>query len=142
LLLLRNDRQVLGPWVNGRKMNIFTAAVIAVLVMLSIVLTAAVVFPDITSTAMLTILGAGTGVTVLAGIYLAVRRRRHCEQTDITAPVDPQLRVSWRMAPLALLTRPRLSAGRRLGLSVLRGYLVIAVGMVIVRVVQLALAGH
>jgi Mn2+/Fe2+ NRAMP family transporter len=31
LLLLCNDRQVLGPWVNGLKMNIFTAAVIAVL---------------------------------------------------------------------------------------------------------------
>jgi Mn2+/Fe2+ NRAMP family transporter len=142
LLLLCNDRQVLGPWVNGRKMNIFTSAVIAVLVMLSIVLTAAVVFPDITSTAILTILGVGTGLTVLAGISLALRRRRHPEQTDTTAAVDPHLRATWRMPPLALLTRPQLSAGRRLGLTVLRGYLVIAVGMVIVRVVQLALAGR
>jgi hypothetical protein len=73
--------------------------------MLSIVLTAAVVFPDNTSTAMLTILGAGIGLTVLVGISLAVRRRRHCQPTDITAPVDPQLRVSWRMPPLALLTQ-------------------------------------
>ena len=31
LLLLCNDRQVLGPWVNGRALNIFTSAVIAVL---------------------------------------------------------------------------------------------------------------
>jgi hypothetical protein len=43
------------------------------------------------------------------------------------------------MPPLALLTRPRLSAGRRLGLTVLRGYLVVAAAMVVVRVVQLAL---
>jgi len=46
------------------------------------------------------------------------------------------------MPPLVLLTRPQLSTGRRLGLAVLRGYLVIAVGMVIVRVAQLALAGR
>ncbi|HEV7449905.1 MAG TPA: NRAMP family divalent metal transporter [Pseudonocardiaceae bacterium] len=142
LLLLCNDRQVLGPWVNGRKMNIFTSAVIAVLVMLSIVLTAAVVFPDITGTAILTILGIGTSLAVLVGVYLAFRRRLHPELPDTTAPVDPQLRASWRMPPLALLIRPKLSVGRRLGLTVLRGYLVIAVGMVIVRVVQLALVGH
>jgi Mn2+/Fe2+ NRAMP family transporter len=142
LLLLCNDREVLGPWVNGRKMNIFTAAVIAVLVMLSIVLTAAVVFPDITSTAILAILGAGTGLAVLAGVCGWLSQRHHLRQADTTAAVDRQLRASWRMPPLALLTRPQLSTGRRLGLMVLRGYLVIAVSMVIVRVVQLALAGH
>jgi NRAMP (natural resistance-associated macrophage protein)-like metal ion transporter len=140
LLLLCNDREVLGPWVNGRKLNIFTAAVIAVLVMLSIVLTAAVVFPSITSTAILTILGVGTGLAVLAGGYQWLRHRRHPHHTDTTAAVDPQLRASWRMPQLALLTRPKLSTGRRLGLTVLRGYLVIAAGMVVVRVVQLALA--
>jgi Mn2+/Fe2+ NRAMP family transporter len=142
LLLLRNDRQVLGPWVNGPKMNVFTSVVIAVLVMLSIVLTAAVVFPDITSSAILTILGVGTVLTVLAGTYVVVRRRRHPEAAETAEAVDSQARAGWRTPPLALLTRPQLSIGRRLGLAVLRGYLVIAVGMVIVRVVQLALAGH
>ena len=38
LLLLCNDEAVLGPWVNGRPLNVFTGAVIAVLVMLSITL--------------------------------------------------------------------------------------------------------
>jgi hypothetical protein len=32
LLLLCNDPEVPGPWVNGRKTNAFTAAVIAILV--------------------------------------------------------------------------------------------------------------
>ncbi|MGA9694334.1 MAG: NRAMP family divalent metal transporter, partial [Pseudonocardiaceae bacterium] len=82
LLLLCNDRQILGPWVNGSKLNIFTSAVIAVLVMLSIVLTAAVVFPSITSTTILTMLGAGTGLAALAGGYLALRHRRHPPQPD------------------------------------------------------------
>ncbi|MFM0751587.1 divalent metal cation transporter, partial [Paraburkholderia sediminicola] len=36
LLLLCNDKAVLGPWVNSKKLNLFTGAVIWVLVMLSI----------------------------------------------------------------------------------------------------------
>ncbi len=47
LLLLCNDLAVLGPWVNGRWTNLFTGAVIAVLVLLLIVLTASVLYPDI-----------------------------------------------------------------------------------------------
>jgi len=35
LLLLCNDRAVLGPWANGRRTNVFTGAVIALLITLS-----------------------------------------------------------------------------------------------------------
>ena len=108
--------------------------------MLSIVLTAAVVFPEITSAAILTIFGVGTALAVAAGAFLAARhRRRPGDPGPAAAAVDPKVRANWRMPPLALLTRPQLSTGRRLGLTVLRGYLIIAVGMVVVRVVQLAL---
>src|SRR5580704_13721795 len=40
LLLLCNDKAVLGPWRNSRWLNLFTGAVIAGLVMLSVILTA------------------------------------------------------------------------------------------------------
>ena len=56
-------------------------------------------------------------------------------------PVEYGDKWSWRMPPLAELGRPQLSAGRRLWLGVLRGYLVLAVAMVVIRVVQLAV-GH
>ena len=49
LLLLCNDHAVLGPWVNGRALTVFTGAVIAALVMLSIILTASVFFPGMSS---------------------------------------------------------------------------------------------
>ena len=149
-LLLCNDREVLGPWVNGWKRNTFTSAVIAVLVMLSVVLTASVLFPEITSTAILTILALGLGLSIMTGLYLAIRRRGNRALPDTTTQtahaatagtVDASARSSWRMPPLAMLTRPTMSTGRRLGLTVLRGYLVLAVGMVIVRVVQLAAGG-
>ncbi len=46
-LPLCNDQAVLGPWVNSRKLNLFTSAVVWVLVMLSIILTTSVMYADI-----------------------------------------------------------------------------------------------
>ncbi|OJX78843.1 NRAMP family divalent metal transporter [Leifsonia sp. 71-9] len=139
LLLLCNDKQVLGPWVNGRWLNLFTSIVIAILVMLSIVLTASVLFPDITSSTILWILGGGSAITIVAGIVLAVSRRGR--SAVVQEPVDRSQRMNWRMPPLTLLARPEVSAGRRIGLTVLRTYLLVAMILVVVRVVQLAL-GH
>ena len=45
LLLEFGMKPVLGPWANGRWVNLFTGAVIAVQVMLSIILTASVLYP-------------------------------------------------------------------------------------------------
>jgi len=59
LLLLSNDKAVLGPWVNSRLLNLFTGAVIAALVMLSIILTASVLFPEMNETVIIGILACG-----------------------------------------------------------------------------------
>ena len=139
LLLLCNDREVLGPWVNGPAMNLFTAAVIAVLVVLSLVLTSAVLFPDIGATAIIRILiGGAIASGVAGGVYLAYRWFHRSVPAETVARSE---RSTWRMPPLALLGRPKLSIETRLGLSVLWLYLLIAMAMVVVRVVQLAL-GH
>ena len=123
----------------ARRLNVFTAAVVAVLVMLSIVLTASVLFPQITSGQILAILVTGTALTVAAGAYLAwAARHRPGEPADTGPRLD---RATWRMPPLALLARPALGTGQRIGLTVLRGYLLIAMALVVVKVVQLAL-GH
>ena len=139
LLLLCNDRAVLGPWVNGPKLNAFTGGVIAALVVLSVVLTASVLFPEISSAQIATILAVGAALTAAAGAATAAARRR--EPTHWVAVPHAVDRAGWRMPPLAWLDRPVLSGGRRLGLVVLRGYLLVAAVLVVVRVVQLAL-GH
>jgi Mn2+/Fe2+ NRAMP family transporter len=136
LLLLCNDRAVLGPWVNGVKTNLFTSAVVAVLVTLSVVLTASVMFPKITAGQIVTILICCTAASVLAGGFTLARRLR--AGSVATLPVDRAGRASWRMPPLTLLDRPVMSSGRRLGMSALRLYLAIAMIMVIVRIVELA----
>ena len=138
LLLLCNDREVLGPWVNSARLNVFTSIVVAVLVMLSIVLTAAVLFPSISAAAILAILAAGSAVALAGGTGVLIYRRRHPAEHAVPA-LDRSLRPTWRMPPLTLLTRPELSTTRRVGLTVLRTYLLIAMILVIVRVVQLAL---
>ena len=135
LLLLCNDRAVLGPWVNGRLTNLFTSAVVAVLVTLSVVLTASVLFPAITAGQIVAILAGCAAASVLvAGIALARRR----PGSPASLPVDRTGRSGWRMPPLTLLDRPVMSAGRKLGLSALRLYLAVAMILVIVRIVELA----
>src|SRR6202162_5146134 len=75
LLLLCNDKAVLGPWVNGRPLNLFTGAVIAVLVMLSLILTLAVLFPGITETEIVSILVGGSIVAVIIAIVVKLGER-------------------------------------------------------------------
>lgn len=137
LLLLCNDGEVLGPWVNGLALNIFTAAVIAVLVILSLVLTGSVLFPRMGSSAIIGILIWGGALFAVAGAgFLIYRWARPAGEVSVGA--DRSQRASWRMPPLALLAAPRLSSGQRIGLSVLRTYLLLAMILVIIRVVQLA----
>jgi NRAMP (natural resistance-associated macrophage protein)-like metal ion transporter len=139
LLLLCNDREVLGPWVNGRKTNTFTAAVVAVLVSLSVILTASVLFPNISSKQIVEIMMCCGAAGVLAAGYALTRRLR--PGAVAAAPVDRTGRESWRMPSLALLQRPAMSAGRKIGMGALRLYLGIAMILVIVKIAQLAI-GH
>jgi hypothetical protein len=58
----------------------------------------------------------------------------------LSALVDRTGRDDWRMPPLAELGRATMSNGRKLGMGALRGYLAVAMIMVIVKIVQSALA--
>jgi len=135
LLLLCNDKEVLGPWVNGRRTNLFTSTVLGVLVMLSVVLTASVLFPSIGAGQILGIMGG----CLLAGLGVAgyaLRRRGSAVAIDRAGAED------WQMPPLAELGKTRLSAGKRIGMGALRGYLVVSALLVIVKVVELSVGAH
>ncbi|TKC79071.1 divalent metal cation transporter [Trinickia terrae] len=143
LLLLCNDKAVLGPWVNGKKLNLFTGAVIWTLVVLSIILTAATVYPDISGKAIMEILIGGTVLAIVG--YAAteiVRKTRGAAAANETPALNKdalkKVRDTWRMPPLHELPKPNLTLAKRVWMGVLRAYLVIAVGLVIVKVVQMA----
>jgi Natural resistance-associated macrophage protein len=148
LVLLCNDRAVLGPWVNKPWLNAVAGFIIGVLVLLSLVLTAAALFPHLTGGQLAALLGGGVAVGGLAaggwaGLRLVSARRLPSDPEDEldTGVVLAAERMTWRMPPLESLAKPSWSPGRKLGLLTLRLYLVIAVSLVIVKIVQLSL-GH
>jgi NRAMP (natural resistance-associated macrophage protein)-like metal ion transporter len=141
LLLLCNDRAVLGPWVNSKRLNLFTGGVIWVLVMLSIVLTASVMYPDMTGETIIEILVGGTVFAVLGyAATVMARKLRGGSGDEPVAQAWPQgARDMWRMPPLDELPAPNLTLSKRVWMGVLRGYLIIAVALVAVKVVQMTM---
>jgi Natural resistance-associated macrophage protein len=137
LLLLCNDRAVLGPWVNGRRTTVFASTVVALLVALSVVLTASVLFPAITARQIIQIICVCGAAAAIGGAWALARARRAVGGV----PVDRTDRENWRMPPLAMLSKPVMSTSRRVGLTILRSYLAIAMILVVVKLVQMAI-GH
>jgi hypothetical protein len=132
LLLLCNDRAVLGPWVNGRWLNLLTGVVVAVLVLLSPVLTASVLFPSIGGHAIAAILFGCGGLATATAVAAMLRNRR------AETRIDRRHREHWRMPPLDRLDPVRLTPIARLWMIALRGYLLLAGGLVLPRIVALA----
>jgi NRAMP (natural resistance-associated macrophage protein)-like metal ion transporter len=142
LLLLCNDKPVLGPWVNTRWLNAFTGAVVAVLVLLSVILTVSVLFPDATSEqVILGILGGGVLAVVGALVIMALSQNGGSAAPAEEAKATQMSRATWRMPPLDQLPPAKLSLAAKTWMGVLRLYLVVAGGLVLFRIVMLAV-GH
>ncbi|HEX5190392.1 MAG TPA: NRAMP family divalent metal transporter [Streptosporangiaceae bacterium] len=150
LLLLCNDKEVLGPWVNGLRHNVAAGIVIGVLVMLSAILMISVVFGRVSVAQVIGIGVACLAAAAVTGVCLAVRawRRRAPARraARVSAPRARQAeeragRENWRMPPLAMLAPAPMSLARRVGMSAMYVYLGAAIILVIVRVVEIAL-GH
>lgn len=166
LVLLCNDRAVLGPWVNRTWKNIVIGVVVWALLLLSFASGASTLFPQLSDTAIEIglVIGAGIGLlgALLAGLARWLpARRQSTVGTDIPGGLDPALdrdldqraalsraertalrdqdRLAWRTPALATLTRPQLSPLRRAGLITLRAYLLIAAALIILKIAQLAL---
>jgi NRAMP (natural resistance-associated macrophage protein)-like metal ion transporter len=139
LVLLCNDVDVLGPWVNPPWLNIVATIIVSVLLELSLVLVVTTLLPDIDVGLLVTVLSVLLVVGLCAGGVWIWRSRRALGARPITIPYHDK--ETWRMPPLALLNRPAWSPGRKIGILALRGYLVIAVVLLVVKAVQLAV-GH
>ncbi|GAC1341485.1 MAG: Nramp family divalent metal transporter [Candidatus Dormibacteria bacterium] len=139
LLLLCNDRAVLGPWINRPWLNALASVIVGILLVLSFVLVISTVFPDVNVAGLFVVLSVVLGVTLLAGGAAALRGR---SSQPAEAPMSASDRAHWRMPPLEFLERPRWSAGRVAGMWALRGYLVVAVLLLVVKATQLATAAH
>ncbi len=138
LLLLCNDHEVLGPWSNPTWLNAVAAVIVGALVELSLILVASTAFPSVDVTQLFLYLSVVL-ILSLAGGGLWVWRARPSETAVAPFEAEGEKRETWTMPPLALLERPVWSPGRRAAMLLLRGYLVVAVLLLVVKTVQL---GH
>jgi NRAMP (natural resistance-associated macrophage protein)-like metal ion transporter len=131
LLLLCNDPDVLGPWVNRPWLNAVATAIVAVLVVLSLILITTTVFPKIDVVVLCEVLGLVLVVCLLVGGAVWLVRR-----TPSPEKVPSEIRAEWRMPSLNLLSRPDLVGWRRATLVGLAGYLVLSVALLVVKAFQ------
>ena len=136
VLLLCNDRAVLGPWVNKPWLNIVATVIVSVLLLLSMVLVISTVVPSVDVNRLVVVLGSVMVLALLAGGAWTWRGQRGAVREPEVSRAE---RENWRMPALALLERPKWSAGRRVAMIVMGGYLVLAVALLAVKAVQLAL---
>ena len=131
LLLLCNDEQVLGPWVNRPWLNALATVIVSVLVVLSMILIVTTAFPHVNVVLLAEWLG---GVLVLGlvagGMAFAFGRTPVKRDRSID-------RSGWRMPPLNLLSRPPLVGWRRAVLVALAIYLVVSVALLVVKAFQI-----
>jgi Mn2+/Fe2+ NRAMP family transporter len=140
LLLLCNDREVLGPWVNQLWLNALASVIVATLVLLSLILMATTIFPSLDATTV-SIVGGGVLAVGLVGFgAVTLRARRGAAAVTVIESEGGRDRIpkdQWTMPPIALLSRPVWSPGRKWAMLTMRLYLLISMILLIVKAVQL-----
>jgi hypothetical protein len=133
LVMLANDREVLGPHVNSRLRNGLSVALVGGLILLGCTLDLNTAFPHL-SAAVLALSVSGAAAAGLAAWAVFTRTPaplRARPGRDLEAGPD------WTMPPIETLPPPVVSRGRSLGLTALRAYLVVTVICVAIRVAHL-----
>jgi ABC-type uncharacterized transport system permease subunit len=124
------------PWLNA-----VAALIIGVLMELSLILATTTFYPAVDVNALAVGLSAVLVIALLAmGIVALIQRQRRGPDPNVLALAQLD-RETWRMPPLEELTPPAWSASRRVGMLILRSYLLFAAALMVVKVVEIAL-GH
>ena len=91
-------RPSLGPWANRAKTSIFTATIVAILITLSVILAASVMFPSISACQITEIItGYAAAATVTVGYLLLHARSNHGGPTALTG--QPGRCSRWACCP-------------------------------------------
>jgi hypothetical protein len=139
LLLLCNDREVLGPWVNRTWLNWVAGLIVGTLLLLSGILMATTLFPHINVVSVAGYLALA--LVILAAAAVPVLRWMARRQPVAPAPQLPAHGVdrnTWRMPPLTLLEPVTWSSGTRLGMIALRAYLIAGALLLVVKAIQVS----
>ncbi len=131
VLLLCNDREVMGPWVNSKWLNIVAIIIIVALVVLSFTLMISTLFSGVNVIELLEILSILAGIGLIIGLPIGLRRIQPARTYDLD-------RRDWRTPRLTLLAPMARSRARTVLMRCQSGYLLVAGVLLLVRVIQLA----
>lgn len=156
LILLANDKPVLGPWTNSVAANWVGGVVVWAVTTFSLAPLVTTFFPNLTLEQILVTLAICTVLgLVVAGVLWRVRpSRRHEVGSAPDTNRRPQgmgraewrenlreRRTAWRTPRLDTLERPTLSVARRVGLLTLRCYIVFAIVIMALKLIAVT-TGH
>jgi len=131
VLLLANDREIMGPWVNSKGLNIAAVIIVTALVVLSFTMMISTLFTSVDVIGLLEGLSAAAALGLIIGLPLGLRRVEPPRTYDID-------RREWRTPRLTLLAPMVSSRARRLLMRGQSAYLLIAGVVLVVRFIQLA----
>jgi Mn2+/Fe2+ NRAMP family transporter len=137
LLLLCNDRAVLGPWVNPRWLNAVATLIVATLLVLSALLMTVSLFPHADLRVLALPLGAALAIGLGTAGVLTLRRGGLSPRFTGT----PWERATWTMPALETIPRPAPSRARTVGLVALRAYVMVAAFLLVFKAVQAVVSG-
>jgi Mn2+/Fe2+ NRAMP family transporter len=134
LVLLCNDKELMGPWANSPWVNVIATLIVALLLQLSLVLTIGTIWTSVN----ITLVTAITGIPVLlATVIVGISQRLKAGRWRAD-PVDLALRKDWITPPDVLTRQLPHSRGRNFVLGTMRVYLVVAMILMVVSFVSLA----
>jgi hypothetical protein len=124
---------------NPRWLNIVATVIVGVLLVLSGTLVIDTMFSGLNAaqTALWLAAALVLGALIAGAWFRLTRPRRPARPPHPRATMTEAERMNWRMPPLALLKPVDWSAGTKLGILVLRAYLVISVLLLIVKAIQI-----
>jgi len=138
LLLLCNDRAVLGPWRNPPWLNVLATVIVATLVLLSLILMATTVFPKIDVTEFAVIGGVALAAGLASFGAWILYSSRGAERVTVIDEGGPSVPKSqWTMPQMTFLEPAVWSSGRKAAMLAMRAYLVVSVALLIVKAAQL-----
>jgi Mn2+/Fe2+ NRAMP family transporter len=155
LILLANDKAVLGPWSNTTAQNWVSGVIAWVVLTFSLAPLVTTFWPVIT----LKQAFSGGAVCLVLGViaaFLLLRYRASRNEQFADGPGNnrrpPDMdratwketlrarRTTWRTPRIETLERPTLSMSRRVGLLALRGYIIFAIVIMVIKLIQVTTA--
>lgn len=130
VLLLANDRELMGPWKNGKWLNVLAVVIVVALVVLSLTLMISTLFTTLPVLRLLVVLAIVAGAGLAVGLPIGLSRLEPPAAYDVD-------KRDWRTPRLALLGPMPPSRARTWLMRSQNVYLYAAGLLLVVRIVQL-----